>query len=383
MEEPKLKWHLKPSIDLGKGWIEFLPNESHCQIKNNDKWGLIDYNGNLIVDTISDFSLIKESLIPFKNEYGKIGLMDKDRNEKFPAMASGVKYIEPNFYALKLPGEEILVNSKGRIIKTKYKIRSFNTQSFKENVIGVEVWLGNQQGTASGYIDTTGKSITKFKYCYNGVFSNNIASVTELDYKTKYYIDKKENIIFRCPENWVVAKSFEGDLAMIQVENKGIGFINRDFQIVVEPQYNSYGFKEGFYYVSKNNKPGVLNSDGDVVVPFEFDRVTRLNDSLFIVGKVFFKKKYNNLHKLWSFENTYYKYALYNTFQKRLVLGYDYEELKKASLNILIAKIGDHYRYIDTKGVSLTKLQFEKANPFYENKAWVKFNNLWGIIQID
>lgn len=55
---------------------------------------------------------------------------------------------------------------------------------------------------------------------------------------------------------------------------------------------------------------------------------------------------------------------------------------KNAGNDILLAKTKGTCEYLYGNGNPVSAMKFEKAGKFYKNKAWVKQNGKWGIIQL-
>lgn len=377
-----LTWYKKPYLTLEFGYIGFIVEGNVSQIREQGKYGLIDFEGNLVMEPIATEPIIRNGLIPVRNEERKIGLMDGAGNLVVDYIGERFSTVPPHFYSLQKGGEVLLFTQEGIQLQTPHRIRMLNTKEFQEGVIAVEAWIGPDRETGSGYIDTLGNAVTEFKYRYPNAFSRGIAAVTEKDYLTKYYIDKQENIVFRAPEEWVSLSSFKGELAMIHLKEKGFGFIDKDFQVKVEPQFSSYSYKEGFHIVSKDNRTGALDAQGNLLVPCHYDRIDPLNDHQFIVQQIHFHKQFKDPDRLWDYENTYTKCAIFNARTQQLDTEFDYEELKKASDNLLIAKQGDFYGYITPTGEAVTPFVFQRANEVCAHKAWVQFEDQWGVLSL-
>lgn len=366
------KWHKKPYLMLEKGGINGLSNKEFSQIQKNGKWGLIDYDGNFKAELTADTPLVWDSnLIPFKNDDKKIGLKNKQGKVIYPAKADDIKYIKPGFVALKISNKTILINEKGETLKTEYEIRNVEDRKFSEGLLAVEVWLENNQ-TGGGYIDEKGNSITKFKYRYPRPFSNGLAFVNENDYLTRYFINKRDEIVYKCPEDWFRVGPFDGNVSRLDITNKGFGFIDKDFNVIIEPKFKSGNYKNGLIHTNKNGKNGILNLKEEILVPFEFDGFIRqVNEHSFIVQNEFFNK------------SKYDKFSLYNTLSKQLEIDFIYDNIEKANDNILIARKDNLYGFIDCSGNQITEMIFQKVNTVFENKAWVKIKDKWGVIELN
>jgi len=364
------RWHRKPYLNQEEGTVGSLVGNGLSNFQKDKKWGLIDYNGDYKINPHAGNPIIWKNLIPFKGDDKKIGIKNKNGKIIFPPKADRIKSIAPRFVALTISSKTILINADGAVLKTQYEIRFLEDHKFSEGAIGVEVWLENGE-TGGGYIDENGKSLTQFKYKYPRPFSNGLAFVTEKDYQTRYLINKKEEIVFRCPENWTRIWPFDGKISRIDVLNKGFGFIDKNFKIVIEPKFKGR-YRNGLIHTNQNGKMGVLNLKEEIVVPFKFDGFIRqLNEHLFIVEKYFFKRK------------RYSKFSLYNTLSKQLELDFIYDNLAKASDSLLLAKKGDFYGFIDFSGNEVTKFILQRLNTIFENKSWVKIKDKWGVIELN
>ncbi|OQP59868.1 hypothetical protein A3860_35740 [Niastella vici] len=376
------KWYKEPFLELENGFIGPVMDEGYSYIVNNHKYGLIDFEGHLEVDTISAEPLYKKGLIPVK-QGSNIGLINLKGDTVYPCKAYSFSFIKPDFYALSVSGEILLFRGDGSRLKTAFPIRSIKGDAFKENALPVEVYLPNEK-TAGGYIDPTGNSLTDFKYMYNTPFSGGIAGVMNPDNYKWSIIDKKGNTVFACPDNWTSVNSFDGPLALINIKDaKGFAFIDRNFKIVVEPQFSAYRQRHnGLYVVSKEGDYGAIDSTGKVIIPFEFNEFNEYTIDKLIVSKFFFKTQYDDLAKLWAYENTYLKYGVFDLTKKAISIPLEYEDLQSAGNGLLIARSNGKYGYLNEQGKPLSEIVFEKAGPFYKKRAWVKFNGKWGIIEM-
>jgi hypothetical protein len=377
------KWYKEPFLVLEQGYIGHITKEGYSLIANNRKYGLIDFEGHMQVDLISDEPIQKKGLIPVK-QGRDIGLINGKGDTVYPCKGNSFSFIHPDFYALTVGSEVLLFRGDGSRLKTEFPIRNFNGHAFQENALSVEVWLQNRSQTGGGYIDTAGNSLMEFKYRYNDPFENGIAGVRSLDYLKNCFIDKKGNTVFECPDNWVSIKSFDGPLALIQIKDKGgFAFIDRNYRVVVEPQFSAYtGRRNGLYIVSKDAMDGAIDSTGKVIIPFEFSEVKEFTSNKLIVSKTFFKKQYADPAQLWNYENTYTKEGVFDLTKHSLSLPLEYEELTNAGYGLMITKLNGKYGYLNENAQPLSGFEFERASPFFNKRAWVKFNGKWGIIEL-
>ena len=97
-------------------------------------------------------------------------------------------------------------------------------------------------------------------------------------------IDTENKIII--PFEYGRIRHFENDLALIT--NKGTGYINKESEIVIEPQYSfnlSGDFFNGIALVKKDNKYGYINKNNKIVIPIIYDNALPFKGKETIVQK--------------------------------------------------------------------------------------------------
>lgn len=381
------KWYKKPFLVLENGYIGRITEDGYSLIVNNRKYGLIDFEGKLQIDTISAEPLAKKNgLIPVR-QGNYIGLINLKGDSVFPCKGSSFQYIQPHFFALTVQGEVLLFREDGSRLKTELLITDIKGDAFKENSLPVEVYLKNRSQHADGYIDTAGSSLMEFKYGYHYPFDGGIAGVKSLDNLHSSFIDKKGNIVFACPDSWISVNSFDGPLASILIKDaKGMksAFINRNYKIVTDSTFIAYwGRRNGLYIISpKGAMYGAIDSTGKTIVPFEFTDIKEFTTDKLIVRKIFFKNPNASPEHLYDAENYFSKDGVFDLTTRTLFIPTECEELENAGNGLLIARSNRKYAYVTAKGEPLSDFVFEKAEKFYNKRAWVKFNGKWGLIEM-
>ncbi len=136
-----------------------------------------------------------------------------------------------------------------------------------------------------GAIDKTGKLIVADTFTYLGVCRDGLMSFKQ---NGRYgYMDKQANIVI--PAMYTSAKNFANGLASVQVdENSKFGYINKENRFIVEPKYvDAESFYEGyasvytekkFYSMKGGNvntdKVGVIDTKGNEVIPPIYETVS-------------------------------------------------------------------------------------------------------------
>lgn len=169
-----------------------------------------------------------------------------------------------------------------------------------------------------GYCDSLGKVVIPAQYANFYQYSNGFAKVTN-DKTNYFYIDKKGNEVTNNNKEYITPisngeyyqvkdgkilfydklKNVKGDIAgklcgdyadgMIAVLNNDNlwGFADLSPKIVIPCEYKSFGnFTDGLAVVSKGgyseNKTGVINTKGEVVIPLEYHLIFRLKNYLLL-----------------------------------------------------------------------------------------------------
>lgn len=108
---------------------------------------------------------------------------------------------------------------------------------------------------------------------------------------------------------------------------------------------------------------GLLDSDGRILIPCKYDYLSWLNDSLVVLSN-------NSSHN---------GQALFNKSGKQLT-GFEYMVFGKSADNMIKARIGDRYGFVDHYGRVAIPIQFEYCEDFAAGFAMIKRNDKWGAI---
>lgn len=159
-----------------------------------------------------------------------------------------------------------------------------------------------------GFIDREGNLLTDIKYEVAGEFKEGFAGVTE-DFHKWNFINKRGEIVFDL-KGFEDVQNFHNGYAGV-VKNDKLGYININGEQVIPPIYDYYGFddsmrnqfwheiydgdaafgssnisnfQEGYIRLKKNKKYGFADTNGNIVVPFIYDRAEDFSEGLAHVG---------------------------------------------------------------------------------------------------
>ena len=185
-------------------------------------------------------------------------------NGKLKELNMSVKYNKVDYL-----GEErfVVEENEKRLIDINGKlIKSLNYQSvyyFKEGLARVEA-DGKYE-----YIDKEGKEVVSPKYEGAGSFRGGLAVVVA-DGKCGY-IDKEGKEVVS--PKYEEAYAFRGGLARVKADGKW-GYIDKEGKEVVSPKYeDAYDFREGLARVEADGKYVYIDKEGKEVISPKYERI--------------------------------------------------------------------------------------------------------------
>lgn len=225
--------------------------EGVAVVRLNEKWGVIDKKGNVIV------------------EYGKYGLIEDCHDGIIICVSDVMENAKCHF-----------LNKKGEEIFTK-AYSDMTTLEFSEGLIPV---CNNGK---YGYIDTKGNVVIPYQYSSASNFSEGIA-VVNFSEDGFACIDKQGNELFRKAGLTTYAKFHDGMLAVSESgdggygENTRYGFVNTKGELVIPCKYLSYwmnaesygvfDFSEGYTWLYEIEDQYVFMDKTGKTVSFPYQR---------------------------------------------------------------------------------------------------------------
>ncbi|MDR5658775.1 WG repeat-containing protein [Serpentinicella sp. ANB-PHB4] len=245
--------------------ISYLLGELTAFKNDEEKWGFIDQEGKEIIEPKYkqvgwNFS---DGLLPVKNEEGNWGFIDKEGENVIEP-----KYNEVNSFVGGLAGvknendEWGIINKEGKeIVSPKYSY----VRSFWEGLIGMQ-----NEERKWGIVNQVGEELVKPQYNRLG-FSYSEGFLAVQNEESKWgFIDKEGNGVVEPKYLWV--GNFNEGLAEVYEEEWQRSIIDTNGQeLSVLSIYDSIdsGIVDGYIQVSKGDKRGVVDREGNVVVLIE------------------------------------------------------------------------------------------------------------------
>ncbi len=311
--------------------INYLPNDSgeFFAAKCNNFWGLINRN----LDTI----------IPFQYDY--ITYLSSNQRNMFRVVSTSIHYgfIKKNgqiisssifddalnfkngYAGVKLSKNNwTFLKENGEICSFRYK----NVKNFNHNLAPADngYW---------GYIDTLGETRILHRYRDAGEFSEGRAWV-KLSLKTRFFNfgENRNNYIY--------------------ITETGEPAFSRKFSSVSD-------FFNGVAIVSRNKKYGVIDINGNTLIPLIYNSVQRLPKSGNYVA-------YTTKNK---------GMVLYNKRFEIILQRAKYTEIHDFNEGYAAVKAGGLWGYIDSTGRQIVKPTFRKAYEFRNGLAKVSTADMW------
>lgn len=136
-----------------------------------------------------------------------------------------------------------------------------------------------KEGELWGYINTNGDFVIPPQYKYAGEFYSGIAIVKDTDHH--YIINSSGEILHKNESSIRQNPTRPKEPSVFFCNEEGYG-LAVDGRIVIPPQYSYIdNFKNGYAVVENNEKFGIADTSGDIVIPIEYDSAASAEAKLY------------------------------------------------------------------------------------------------------
>lgn len=408
---------------------------------DNNKWGVIDNNGNVVINTSYDEMVVipnnkkavfiytydindetgeyKTKAINEKNEeifkgYEKIEALDNfdskqnvwfessvlkvQKNEKYGLIdLDGKTILEPEYdsintlkslkeyYIIEKTGKIGLVNSKGQIvIEPEYKKIDVLKEEYKD------AYLVQDENDLYGIINITGKKILENKFEeIKYLFSSDCYAVKE-NGNWELINTKGEILKTSEGEEYIFAK---GENVIAKKDDK-YGIIKTTGENIIPYEYEDLSYAFSIYYIAKKEgKYGIININNETVKEFEYENIYAIEEGNFIVADksptetiVFGSNLADKITGVISEINTEKGFIKAYTDGEYKYYNFKFEEKKVSDLltqnTLYLSKKNDKYGFIDKSGNVVVDYIYDDATEqnIYGYAA-IKKDGLWGSIK--
>lgn len=347
-------------------------SEGLACVKKDDKYGVIDKTGSLIVPCEYDWiGYSTEGMIPVKKG-DKWGLVDKTGSLVVPLEYDELGYFNEGLTYAKKGDKWGYINKTGSIvIPLEYNVAC----PFSEGIALVN------KDNKYFYIDKTGKiALSLDIYGFQGYLNEGMLVVSNYEYEHPYgCINKNGEVVV--PFAYDLIYGFHEGFSVVGIgrsPDTKRGVIDKTGKVIVPlGKYNWIeDFKEGLAVVSNERTPveyecGYIDQTGKLVIPLIYDSAKSFSEGLAFVGK---DNKYGYVDKAGAvivpliYEWVFADNICYFSEGLSVMAKGTYSDLK--------------YGYIDKTGKEIVSFSYDKAQPFSEGLSFVKKGNTWSILEI-
>jgi len=331
-----------------------LYNTVLLPVRNSAKWGFITGEGKPAIATeFEEVDKFSESLCA-ASKGGKYGYVSKAGKTEIDFQYDDAETFENNVALVRKNGKALLINRDGEPL---FAALHEDLSTPHEDIIA---FLDSE---LFGYADLKGRTLIEAKYETAGDFRNGLAIAGKED--SLGVIDRQGRWIVP-PVFSFIEMAANGLLRVIQDEK--FGLYNRFGEMVLPVEYDVIGkFTDGLALVVKNGKAGYINDSAAVAIPIVYDFSNEtLTQSEFYNGYavVSLKKKSGLLD-----------------MQGNRILPAVYEDLRFThdTLPVAVRKKGK-WGYINMENKTVIEYKFDDAGAFTGPYAVARKKGLAGMI---
>ena len=234
----------------------------------------IDYPEYPFIDELkTDLKLSLKLFLPYKGTNGKWGFMDTTGKVQIIPQYEMVEAFQSGLALVVKQSKVGFINKQGKVvIPFQYE----DAEAFAEGLCVA------MKDDAYGLINKNNQVVLPFQYDLIGSFNSKLAIVAN---DTAYgFVNPQGEIVI--PLTLDYADDFENNYALIEQNGKR-GIINQLGQTVVPMKYawlenfNQYGLARA----KEDSLFGLIDQNGSVILPFEYDQIGECADSLCLVVK--------------------------------------------------------------------------------------------------
>lgn len=434
---------IKKLLTTSKG-EENKTAQSYYTVYTNDKWGVINSKGNIIIDaSFSDMIVIPDSKtdificmydVDYENNTYKTKVLNSKHKEIFKEyeMVEAIEnldkdnnlWYESGVLKVKKDGKYGLISFSGdEILKPEYTEITALKGIKNSLIINKDNKLGLCDNNGTVIIEPLYKEIRKigedYKNGYIVITDDNKYGLIDFDKKTILEAKYEEIKPIICKDTYVVKD--EGKLKVINnkaetlvenkfddvkeiannnlvfIKNKKYGIMGIDSEIKVNPQYEEISYLFSDYYIAKNNgKYGVIDISGEKRLDFNYTSLSYIKEAGIILAEtdgdinteILDNKFKLRLQGIISEIDTDKGYIRIRVNDKYKYYNFKFEEKKSSEVlttnNLFLSKKDGKYGYINKDGNVVVDYIYEDATEQNKNGfVSVKKDGKWGALDKD
>lgn len=351
--KPLMKIYFLPIFLTHLMLCNTLPAQNFYPVKINQKWGLMDVNGQLVVSP--QYEVIgtpKKFGYTLMQQAGKIGMLDKKGQLLLPAQYEEIKVLDTNFLAVIFNQEQQVITATGQIILR-------GNQYERLTVLNHELLVFEENGLF-GCVNDAGTIIASPEYEAITLFKDQFLKVKK---GAKYgLLDWTGNQLLP-----TIADAFDPLDNGLIFYLKGVlwGAIDSKGNKLIQPDYSAYTLLNQFLIkLERFGENGLFN------IPQKRIIAAKSNKDF-----LHFSDKYV-LTRLGE-------YCGLIDYQAKEILPNQYQEIQSFSPAAFRIRNGWKWGLVHKNGLQLLDYQYDFIAPVRKGKALVKKGAFFGLIDAD
>lgn len=215
-----------------------------------------------------------------------------------------------------------------------------------------------------GVIDSLGRVVVAPTYEYIEDFQNGFAQVSDENEKSGYINRAGELVI---PLIYDLTSDFDHGVAAVEMDDMS-GVIDTNGDIVIPFKFDYIGsFSDGFAIAKADGKLYIMDITGKLKeIPDVFYQINNFYDGCAVVQQL-------------NSNNSGFKYGVLNS-DGELVIPVEYDYIAPMTDGRILLSQGKHCGFADNRGNIVIPIEYEEGKAFYQGMATVKKDGKWGRI---
>ncbi|MGL5892468.1 MAG: WG repeat-containing protein [Bacteroidia bacterium] len=159
----------------------------------------------------------------------------------------------------------------------------YNAHEFHKGYCIVSKMIGGKE--LRGVIDSTGKVVIDFTHEeYLGDINEGFIEVKTVKNPLVGYMNLKGEMVIPC--EYTDSKGFSNGMVKLANKERKWGVLNQTGQIIIPFEYEKIGpWRDDLSIVRKNSKWGCINTKGETIIPFEYNSINNFSMGVTLVEK--------------------------------------------------------------------------------------------------
>ncbi len=403
--------------------IDFLKGSEQPLLKvhiQSFQYGLLDTLGNIAIEArFEEIGTYSEDMVAVQ-QGGQWGFVNRAGQQVIPNRYQQVQAFQEGMAAVKLDGKWGFIDKEGNVLvsfqfgrvgnvsnglfwaTTDSGISYFNTEG-QPTIAGPFDQAYDFEGTIArvveerkfGLIDATGNYIVRPKFIdINNFDENGLAIVRYGTDRVRYGILNTSGDLITGSGGYNDIRPYAEGRAAVKVKDK-YGYIDTNGKLVVPADYARVStFVEGRAAVQINGECGYIDRNGNIIVDLAYSKCLAFNSGRAVVYKGYRRAGLldnagdaiiqPSLNRLINFQNgrglmrdNQYRFY-FITEDARLFDGY-YQEASNFQHGVAVVRSGDKWGIINRNGIKVVPTKYDKIENYESAYARIRIRGLYGV----